>query len=185
MTPRQSFAIFCKTKFDVRACAPTDAEIDSVLGKTVSNADAVAIVSRWTGAICKGQATEKPKTLWAQVLREANEAGARAAMGARVVPMVVGSPSTPLGNDIDPTKQTYFVADGVCGFAGVVISDGRSSFAKYLRENKIGFKDYYGGWHVSVHEYNQSLQRKEAHAGAMAEVFHKYGVKCRVSSRMD
>ena len=31
-------------------------------------------------------------------------------------PMVVGTPTTPLGDDIDYSKDTYYVADGMCGF---------------------------------------------------------------------
>ena len=30
--------------------------------------------------------------------------------------MVVGTPTTPLGDDIDYSKDTYYVADGMCGF---------------------------------------------------------------------
>ena len=35
--------------------------------------------------------------------------------------MVVGTPTTPLGDDIDYTKETYYVADGMCGFAWINI----------------------------------------------------------------
>ena len=37
--------------------------------------------------------------------------------------MVVGTPTTPLGNDIDYSKETYYVADGLCGFGLGLISN--------------------------------------------------------------
>ena len=36
--------------------------------------------------------------------------------------MVVGTPTTPLGDDIDYSKDTYYVADGMCGFAWINIA---------------------------------------------------------------
>ena len=36
-------------------------------------------------------------------------------------PMMVGEPTTPLGNDIDYSKDTWLVNDGVCGFAWINI----------------------------------------------------------------
>ena len=41
--------------------------------------------------------------------------------GCTPTPMVVGTPTTPLGDDIDYTKDTYYVADGMCGFAWINI----------------------------------------------------------------
>ena len=100
-------------------------------------------------------------------------------------PMVVGSPSTPLGNDIDYSKKTYFVEGGVCGFAGVVIKPARGKFVSYLKKLGMGYKHYYGGWYVSVREFGQSLTRKEAYAEAFAKVLGEAGMRCYVDSRMD
>ena len=102
-----------------------------------------------------------------------------------VTPMVVGSPSTPLGNDIDYSKKTYFVEGGVCGVAGVVIKPARGKFVSYLKKLGMGYKHYYGGWYVSVREFGQSMTRKEAYADAFAKVLTEEGMSCYVDSRMD
>ena len=55
-------------------------------------------------------ANEIPATIYEQ----AHNAGMAAGNGCTPTPMVVGQPTTPLGNDIDYSKETYYVADGVC-----------------------------------------------------------------------
>ena len=57
-----------------------------------------------------------------------------------------------MGNDIDYSKPTYVVNDGVCGFAGVVIKPARGKFVSYLKSIGKGHKHYYGGWYVSRSE---------------------------------
>ena len=61
-------------------------------------------------------------------------------------PMVVGTPTTPLGNDIDYSKETYYVADGMCGFAWINIKPSRGKFVKFLKDNDIGRKDLLLWW---------------------------------------
>lgn len=117
---------------------------------------------------------------------EAHEAGMAAGNASVPTPMVVGSPSTPFGNDIDPKKPTYFVADGVCGFAWVNVKPGTSSFAKWMVKSDKARKDaYYGGVTVWVGYFGQSMTRKEAYASAFANVLRKYGVTAYANSRMD
>jgi len=120
-----------------------------------------------------------------KLLERAHLMGMDAGRRVGVTPMIVGSPSTPFGSDIDYSKKTYFVEGGVCGFAGVVIKPARGKFVSYLKSIGIGHKHYYGGWYVSVHEFGQSLTRKEAYAGAYAKVLSEAGFKCYVDSRMD
>ena len=62
-----------------------------------------------------------------KLLERAHLMGMDAGRAASVTPMIVGSPSTPFGSDIDYSKKTYFVEDGACGFAGVVIKPARVS----------------------------------------------------------
>ena len=57
--------------------------------------------------------------------------------GCTPTPMVVGTPTTPLGDDIDYSKDTYYVADGLCGFAWINIA-ARGKFVKFLKDNNIG-----------------------------------------------
>ena len=120
-----------------------------------------------------------------KLLETAHLMGMDAGRRVGVTPMVVGSPSTPLGNDIDYSKKTYFVEGGVCGFAGVVIKPARGKFVSYLKKLGMGYKHYYGGWYVSVREFGQSLTRKEAYAEAFAKVLGEAGMRCYVDSRMD
>ena len=120
-----------------------------------------------------------------KLLEKAHLMGMDAGRLVGVTPMVVGSPSTPLGNDIDYSKKTYFVEGGVCGFAGVVIKPARGKFVSYLKKLGMGYKHYYGGWYVSVREFGQSLTRKEAYAEAFAKVLGEEGMRCYVDSRMD
>ena len=120
-----------------------------------------------------------------KLLEKAHLMGMDAGRLVGVTPMVVGSPSTPLGNDIDYSKKTYFVEGGVCGFAGVVIKPARGKFVSYLKKLGMGYKHHYGGWYVSVREFGQSLTRKEAYAEAFAKVLGEAGMRCYVDSRMD
>ena len=120
-----------------------------------------------------------------KLLETAHLMGMDAGRRVGVTPMVVGSPSTPLGSDIDYSKKTYFVEGGVCGFAGVVIKPARGKFVSYLKKLGMGYKHYYGGWYVSVRGFGQSLTRKEAYAEAFAKVLGEAGMRCYVDSRMD
>ena len=120
-----------------------------------------------------------------KLLERAHLMGMDAGRAASVTPMIVGSPSTPFGSDIDYSKKTYFVEGGACGFAGVVIKPARGKFVSYLKSIGIGNKHYYGGYYVSVREFGQSLARKEAYAEAYAKILSEEGMSCYVDSRMD
>ena len=49
----------------------------------------------------------------AMIYAEAHSAGMAAGHGCTPTPMVVGTPSTPLGNDIDYSKETYIHCTGI------------------------------------------------------------------------
>jgi hypothetical protein len=112
-------------------------------------------------------------------------AGMDSMTNATIVPMVVGTPTTPLGSDIDESKPVYVVEGGPCGFAWVNIRPARGTFVSWLKKNKIGGKAYEGGYNIWVHEGGQSLARKEAFGRAFAKVLKSYGVSAYCSSRMD
>jgi hypothetical protein len=105
-------------------------------------------------------------------------------------PMIVGSPSTPLGNDVDPNQKTWYVADGICGFAHVYIS-GRSGFAKWLVATGRGYKQYGGGVAIRDHardgfaQTRQSYELKCQVAGAMANYLRGLKFDANVWSRID
>jgi hypothetical protein len=113
-------------------------------------------------------------------------AGVQAANTVHVTPMYVGTPTTPFGNDIDPTKTIYKVDSGVCGFASVQLKPATSAFAKWLKAQGYAKRDEYrGGVYMWISAYGQSLTRKEAHANAMAKVLRDAGYKAYSWSRMD
>jgi len=113
------------------------------------------------------------------------DAGEEAAKAMVPSPMVVRQHANMM-DDSSPVENEWFVADGVCGFAWVQIKPGNSRFANFLKKEELARPDsYLGGVSVWVSQYNQSMQRKEAHARAMAEVFRKAGINAWAMSRMD
>ena len=127
-------------------------------------------------------ANDIPHTIYS----EAHSKGIAAGNACSPTPMVVGQPTTPLGNDIDYSKDTFYVSDGVCGFAWINIKPARGGFVKFLKDNKIGRKDsYYGGYTVWVSGFGQSLDRKTAYAQAFASVLKENGITAYSMSRMD
>jgi len=75
---------------------------------------------------------------------------------------------------------------GCCGFAWVNIKPGTSKFARFLKENGIARKDsYFGGVSVWVSVGGQSIDKKEAYAGAYADVLQANGIRAFAMSRMD
>lgn len=120
---------------------------------------------------------------------EAREAGLRAGIAAVPPVMIVGSPTTPLGSDIDPTKPIYVENEGPCGFAWVKVTPGTCSFARWLVKEGFGRQAYPKGVSIWIGDHGQSLARKEAHAQAMAAVLNASplleGVRIYAGSRMD
>jgi len=91
-------------------------------------------------------------------------------------------------NPFDSSSAVLFrdvVADGPCGFAWVVVRPGNSSFARWLKSQGLARPGYDGGVHIWISSYNQSMQRKEAHARAMARVLRDAGINAYADSRMD
>lgn len=123
--------------------------------------------------------------MFRNILNEAQEAGRKAALALTPIPMVVGEAKSILSDEIDYTKPTYYVADGVCGFAWVNITPGTSAFARWLKKEGLAHKSYDGGVNIWISDYNQSMQKKEAHAQAMAQVFKANGINAIGMSRLD
>jgi hypothetical protein len=52
-------------------------------------------------------------------------------------------------DDNSPIKKTYFIQDGVCGFAWIKVRPANSRFAKWLIHSDLARKDeYYGGVNI-------------------------------------
>mgnify|MGYP005834437797 CR=1 FL=1 len=133
-------------------------------------------------------------TVYRELLLEAHAAGVSAVADCTPVPMVVAQRADVL-DDSSPVEKSWFVADGLCGFAWVHVPNARQSFCNWLRKNGIGHKSYYGGWDLSpravayavrrVEETAQSVAKKEAYCRAAAEVLKLNGVDCYTDSRLD
>jgi len=119
---------------------------------------------------------------WQAVWEEVQEAGSTAWTQAVPDAIVVTD---------EATGQQWHWSDGLCGFSWVIIKDGRSGLARFLRSKGIGHKHYYGGWAVpswsiaSVDRTSQSYQRKTALTEASLKVLEKHGVEATVESRLD
>ena len=134
----------------------------------------------------------------AALYKKAMAAGDAAAAAAIPAPMVVGTPKNLLGSlmggddgGFDPAKPVYYVSEGVCGRATVVIRPGNSSFARFVMKNDYGYKRYYGGVAMSVVSRtsplfrSQSYERYQAAASAAAAVLREAGIDAYVDSWMD
>ena len=66
--------------------------------------------------------------------------------------------------------ENHPVTGGVCGFASIHLSNGRSSFAHWAKKHAGFTKDYRKGLSLWVSRYGQSMERKAAFAGAVARV---------------
>jgi hypothetical protein len=120
-----------------------------------------------------------------ELYEKAWKAGEAAAADLVPVGMFVGQPTTTFGTDVDFTKRVEFIPDGVCGFAWVKIRPATTPFARWLKKSKGARKAYDGGLDIWIGSYNQSMQKKEAHANAMARVLNEAGITAYAMSRMD
>lgn len=99
--------------------------------------------------------------------------------------------ATLVGNSCVPTPMHVYgmgtneiVNDGVCGFASVRFK-GNTAFGRFMKKNNLARSAYGGGLSMSIHQYNQSLTRKEAYARAFAGVLREAGIDAWSESRMD
>ena len=123
-----------------------------------------------------------------RIIEEAQAAGESAMEATRPTPMIVGTPVDMLdaNSPIDYTQKTYYVPQGMCGFAWVNVKPGNSRFAKYLKAQGLGRTDsYYGGVTVWISAGGQSYELKAAYARAYAQVLVDYGIKATSHSRLD
>ena len=125
---------------------------------------------------------------WPELFRMADEAGDLESRLSKPTPMVVSEHENPF-DDNSPVNQSWYVSEGVCGFAWVVFKPATHSFVKWMKEQGHAGPNYGGGYSVWVRGYGQSMQRKEAYARAFAEVlrqaFDEKKLRIYAQSRMD
>jgi hypothetical protein len=134
------------------------------------------------------------------LVQEAHAAGEAAGRASKPVPMVVEGHAHPL-DDSSPVVDSWFVADGVCGFAWITLfAKGTEAkrFVNWLTGTQkparpdlappiTARKKYSGGHEIWVSGFDQSMQRKEAYAQAFANVIRGKieGLSAYAGSRMD
>jgi hypothetical protein len=128
--------------------------------------------------------TTKTKIDYAALYAQAEAAGREAADAAVPVPMIIGEETSPLSGVLDYSKPTYFMSEGLCGFAWVTFK-GNTGFGRWAKKTGKAKPAYGGGLRVSVFGYNQSVTRKEAYAQAFAAVLREAGVTAYAESRLD
>lgn len=180
-TPRQTFAIFCAVKMDVRPLNLSLDEASFLISESKKGEDILPLVldlAKEKGITLRSKDGKPatPKANWADLYMRARQAGLEAANALTPRPMVV----------VGEGGQQWTVNDGVCGFAWVNIKPGNSAFAKWLKDNRYANKDSYnGGVTVWVHDFNQSYERKLAYARAFATTLKEAGIRAYSGSRLD
>lgn len=126
----------------------------------------------------------KTKTDFAAIWDAADQAGLQAAEACTPTPIVVGTPTTPFGDDIDTNKPVYFVSGGLCGFAWVKFK-GNTAFGRWAKKEGFARPAYGGGLSYSVRTGGQSVAIKEAYAHAFAATLRDNGIEAYAESRLD
>lgn len=111
---------------------------------------------------------EKREQLFKEIFDAAHSLGMKAGLAVRPTPMVVSQHADML-DDNSPVAQSWHVPEGACGFAWVVVRPGNSTFANWLRKTERASNHYYGGVSIWIGDHGQSVDRKTAHAHAMAD----------------
>lgn len=127
-----------------------------------------------------------PQEDFAALFVAAQEAGRFAAVVHEPTPMMVVEHIDPFDASSPIVKQYPPEIDGACGFAWVNVKPGNSAFANWLKKNGLARRDsYYGGVSIWISDYQQSYEKKMAHAAAMAGVLSAAGFKAYASGRLD
>ena len=142
----------------------------------------------------KGARVMKKADVYKELVINAHNAGMEALEKSVPTPMVVSQHENMLDNN-SSVKESWYVSEGMCGFAWVHLSNARQSLVCWMRKNDIGYKSYYGGWDVwpshvarafGLNAYNgQSIERKEAYSHGFASVLKDAGFDCYIDSRLD
>jgi len=200
-TRKQTWAVFCMTKQDIRGHKLTRGEVSQIIDALKSNGKATLpngeeLVSK-SGGNGGGQVKD-----WSLALSEKAHKAGLAAMqelidSGKVVPMLVVEHENML-DDNSPAKRAWKVDGGPCGYASLHIklnSPKNRQFIAGLKKAgaagpqnsfKLWTKDNYRqGYSTFVHEGGQSLAYKEAYAYGYAKALGEEGVTVYVHSNLD
>ncbi len=174
-TTRQTFACFAKTGYDVRGCNLTMKQASDIL-------DGKLDPGTLTGTIQKRKAAT-PKQDFEALYAAADAAGMKAGQACIPTPMTVVGHANPL-NDNSPVTNRWVVSEGACGFAWVSFA-GTTSWARWAKAKGVASRHYPTGYCVWVHQFNQSITRKESYAEAFAKILRDNGITAYAGSRLD
>jgi len=178
-TPRQLFALYCATKINTKGM-DINKETASMLIQRSKNGEDISDILLGYGGVKNETA---PKVDYQKIVDEAHKRGYEAATKHKPQPMIVVGHSNPLDDNSAITDQ-YYVESGCCGFAEIRFKLN-TAFGKWAVKNKIAQKSCMGGGYIWVHEFGQSLERKEKYASEYAKVLQENGISAYSSSRMD
>lgn len=178
-TPRQLFALYCATKINTKNMQ-IDKESASMLIQRSKNGEDISDILLGYGGVKPETA---PKVDYQKIVDEAHKRGYEAATKHKPQPMIVVGHSNPLDDNSAITDQ-YYVESGICGFAEIRFKLN-TAFGKWAVKNKIAQKSCMGGGYIWVHDFGQSLERKEKYASEYAKVLQENGISAYSSSRMD
>lgn len=106
----------------------------------------------------------KDDARWQALFDLAHAAGLEAMNVCVPKPLVVGN-------------QLYMEGDR--GGAVIILEDGRTSLARWLRKNGRGHRHYKNGYAISAERMGQSVDTAMAYADAFARVLRRNGIGCR------
>jgi hypothetical protein len=139
----------------------------------------------WLATIAaKGSEKAVRDRKWADLHENAHRAGMAAGEAHRPATMIVQRHANMM-DDSSPVVEQWVESEGVCGFAWVTVHPGNSSFAIWLKGHTNARTSYQGGVQLWVHEFGQSMERKQAYAQAYAKVVRDAGIKAYSNYRMD
>jgi hypothetical protein len=155
--------------------------MDTTILKRVANGELSVTEAAKLLHIKTGNKPDKPN--FKMIYEEANQAGVAAAAACVPTPMVVQEHTNML-DDKSPVAQQWVVPAGVCGFAWIQFP-GNTAWAKWAKANAGAHGAYPKGYSIWVHQFNQSMELKQAYAHAFVEVLRKYDIQAYAGSRMD
>ena len=97
-----------------------------------------------------------------------------------------GNEVIPIPMQVIGRDQSFVVEGGVCGFAWLEIRPARGPLVTYLKKSGQGYYSSYSRAYIyTIHQFGQSLTRKEAMADRMAEYLRKCGYNVYANFRLD
>ncbi len=117
-------------------------------------------------------------------------AGEKAFREAIPTPMIVGE-AIGLGSEIDYSKPTYYVSEGICGAPGVRVVPGTSRFARWLKKTGRSLGTAYRGgtsmkvWEMCGDRGSQSYARWDAASQAIVATLREAGITAYNESWVD